>query len=290
MTTPQLIPVTPAQAAHALRPLHPVADANAPAAVEIRDLHYRFPDGTHALRGVTCHIAQGASVGLIGPNGAGKSTLLLHLNGLLPADAPPKQSSGDVIICGKNLRGATPKDLLEIRRTVGLVFQDPNDQLFCPTVYEDIAFGPEQLGLSSQEVRHRVEHALAAMKLEGIEKRLPHHLSVGEKRRVCVAGVLACEPKVLVLDEPTSNLDPRGRRELKALLASIPITKIIATHDLEMVVEICPEAILFARGQVVTQGATVAMLSDQTLMEQHDLERPHILLHRHPHLPQISLP
>ena len=259
-------------------------------AVEIRDLQYRFPDGTQALRGVTFAIAQGASVGLIGPNGAGKSTLLLHLNSLLPADATAKESSGEVVICGKRLRGASAKELLEIRRTVGLVFQDANDQLFCPTVYEDIAFGPEQLGLSSREVRDRVEKALAMMKLEGFENRLPHHLSVGEKRRVCVAGVLACEPKVLVLDEPTSNLDPRGRRELKALLTSIPITKIIATHDLEMVAEICPEAILLARGQVVAQGPAVAMLSDEALMEKHDLERPHILWHRHPHVPLISLP
>jgi cobalt/nickel transport system ATP-binding protein len=257
-------------------------------AVEVCGLQYRFADGTHALRGVTCKIARGASIGLIGPNGAGKSTLLLHLNGLLPADAPATRSSGEVIICGKSLRGATPKELLDVRRLVGLVFQDPNDQLFCPTVYEDIAFGPEQLGLSGREVRERVEKSLGMMKLEGFEKRLPQHLSVGEKRRVCVAGVLACEPQVLVLDEPTSNLDPRGRRELKALLTSIPITKIIATHDLEMVAEICPEAILLAKGQVAAQGRSVDMLSDKDLMEKHDLERPHILWHQHPHLPQIS--
>jgi energy-coupling factor transporter ATP-binding protein EcfA2 len=171
---------------------------------------------------------------------------------------------------------------------VGLVFQDANDQLFCPTVFEDVAFGPQQMGLTEGEVKARVDQALAAMHLEGFEGRMPHHLSVGEKRRVCIAGVLACAPQVLVLDEPTSNLDPRGRRELKALLRSITMTKIIATHDLEMVVEICPESILLAKGQVVAQGPTVPMLSDVALMEAHDLEKPHILAHQHPHLPVIG--
>jgi energy-coupling factor transporter ATP-binding protein EcfA2 len=179
--------------------------------------------------------------------------------------------------------------LRAIRQRVGLVFQDANDQLFCPTVYEDVAFGPQQLGLTEREVKERVAKALAMMHLEGFEERMPHHLSVGEKRRVCIAGVLACEPKVLVLDEPTSNLDPRGRRELKELLRSVKITKIVATHDLEMVVEVCPEAILVAKGQVVTQGATVPMLSDVELMEGHGLEKPHILSHQHPHLPVIGM-
>jgi cobalt/nickel transport system ATP-binding protein len=257
-------------------------------AVDIRDLHYHFPDGTHALRGISCSIAQNASVALIGPNGAGKSTLLLHLNGLLPGDAHAKHASGEVLILGTSTRHATPAQLRHIRQTVGLVFQDANDQLFCPTVFEDVAFGPQQLGLSTAEVKARVDQALATMHLQGFEDRMPHHLSVGEKRRVCIAGVLACQPQILVLDEPTSNLDPRGRRELKALLQTIPITKIIATHDLEMVVEICPESILLTQGQVVAQGPTIPMLSDETLMRAHDLEKPHILAHQHPHLPTIG--
>jgi cobalt/nickel transport system ATP-binding protein len=265
-----------------------MAEANSIAAVEIRDLRYRFADGTEALRGVTCRIAEGASVGLIGPNGAGKSTLLLHLNGLLPGDAGDKRASGEVLIFGKSTRGAKREELRRIRQTVGLVFQDASDQLFCPTVFEDVAFGPQQLGLTESEVKERVGRALAAMHLEGFEERMPHHLSVGEKKRVCIAGVLACAPRVLVLDEPSSNLDPRGRRELKALLRSIAITKIIATHDLEMVVEVCPEAILLDKGVVVAQGETVGMLSDVALMEGHDLEKPHILAHRHPHLPEMG--
>ena len=225
-------------------------DATAIPAVEIRDLQFRFPDGTQALRGISCAIAPGASVGLIGPNGAGKSTLLLHLNGLLPGDGGgAKNSSGEVLILGQSTRHATAAQLRKIRQSVGLVFQDANDQLFCPTVFEDVAFGPQQMGLTEGEVKARVDQALAAMHLEGFEGRMPHHLSVGEKRRVCIAGVLACAPQVLVLDEPTSNLDPRGRRELKALLRSIAMTKIIATHD---------------------------------------LEKPHILAHQHPHLPVIG--
>jgi len=257
-------------------------------AIDLRDLHYRFPDGTHALRGVTGTIAQGASVGLIGPNGAGKSTLLLHLNGLLPGDAASKHTSGETFIMGTSTRNATPAQLRQIRQAVGLVFQDANDQLFCPTVFEDIAFGPQQMGLTTAQVKERVDKAIATMHLEGFQQRMPHHLSVGEKRRVCIAGVLACNPQILILDEPTSNLDPRGRRELKALLQRITITKLIATHDLEMVVELCPESILLSAGRIVAHGPTIPMLSDEKLMESHDLEKPHILAHRHPHLPEIS--
>jgi cobalt/nickel transport system ATP-binding protein len=261
-----------------------------PPAIECRDLHYRFPDGTHALRGVSFSIASHDTVGLIGPNGAGKSTLLLHLNALLP-DHRHTLPANTLFIHGTDLADPTT-DLYQIRRDVGLVFQDPDDQLFCPTVWEDVAFGPQQLGLSKAEVHTRVEEALATMNLQGFEKRPPHHLSGGEQRRVCLAGVLACHPKILILDEPTSNLDPRGRRELKALLQKIPITKIIATHDLELVVELCPTTILMARGTVVAQGPTVPMLSDEPLMLAHDLERPHILSHHHPHglLPNILPP
>lgn len=247
------------------------------AAIEVSNLDFRYGDGTHALRGVSFSVAEGESVGLIGPNGAGKSTLLLHLNGLLPEEW---RNEGAVLVGGIPV---SPETLGEVRRRVGLLFQDTNDQLFCPTVFEDVAFGPQQLGLSDAEVRERVAGALAKAGIPGYERRAPHHLSVGEKRRVCLAGVLAGEPSILVLDEPTSSLDPRGRRELKELLRRIPITKLIATHDLELVVELCSRVIVLDEGVVVAEGPTVEVLSDEELMIRHSLERPHILRHMHPH-------
>jgi cobalt/nickel transport system ATP-binding protein len=246
-------------------------------ALEVRDLHYRYADGADALRGVSFTVGDGECVGLIGPNGAGKSTLLLHLNGLLPAAST---GGGAVLVHGRPI---APDNLSEVRRTVGFLFQDPNDQLFCPTVFEDVAFGPQQLGLGASEVRERVARALATVGISGFERRAPHHLSVGEKRRVCLAGVLACEPSILVLDEPTSSLDPRGRRELKELLRRIAITKLIATHDLELVVELCSRVVVLDRGSVVAEGPTVDVLSNEALMLAHSLERPHILRHLHPH-------
>ena len=170
-----------------------------------------------------------------------------------------------------------------IRRQVGLVFQDPDDQLFCPTVAEDVAFGPQQLGLTASETSARVNQSLAQAGLAGFERRSTHHLSHGEKRRVCLAGVLACEPAILILDEPTSDLDPRGRREFKALLRKIPATKLIATHDLELAVELCARTIILDRGQIIADGRTVELLADEALMLAHGLERPHILHHLHPH-------
>ncbi len=246
-------------------------------AIEVRNLNFRYADGTRALHDVTFSIAEGESVGLIGPNGAGKSTLLLHLNGLLP-EAP--DGSRSVLVEGTPI---SPDNLFEVRRKVGLLFQDPNDQLFCPTVFEDVAFAPQQLGLGEAEIRERVTAALAKAGIPGFERRSPHHLSVGEKRRVCLAGVLACEPVILALDEPTGSLDPRGRRDLKELLRGIPITKLIATHDLELVVELCPRVIVLDGGAVVAEGPTVELLSDEALMLRHNLERPHILRHLHPH-------
>jgi cobalt/nickel transport system ATP-binding protein len=163
------------------------------------------------------------------------------------------------------------------------MFQDPDDQLFCATVREDVAFGPQQLGLAPAEVEARVQAALEEVGLIHLGYRPPHHLSSGEKRRACLAGVLACEPTILVLDEPTSGLDPRGRRELIALLRRIPATKLIATHDLELVVELCPRSIILDGGRVIADGATEELLADESLMLAHGLERPHILQHRHPH-------
>ena len=247
------------------------------AAIEVSNLSYRYHDGTQALRGVSFHVAPGECVGLLGPNGSGKSTLLLHLNGLLPE----KPAADDAVrIFGQPI---TPETLAAVRRQVGLVFQDPDDQLFCPTVAEDVAFGPQQLGLSEAQVKPRVQQALAQVGLSASGHRATHHLSHGEKRRACLAGVLACEPGLLVLDEPTSDLDPRGRREFKALLRSIPATKLIATHDLELVVELCARAIVLDQGTVVADGPVTKLLNDEALMLAHGLERPHILRHMHPH-------
>ncbi len=253
------------------------------AAIEVRDLCFAYPDGTAALRGVSLSIAAGECVGLVGPNGSGKSTLLLHLNGLLPET----WTGGEAVLIGGVAVG--PATLAQVRRKVGLLFQDANDQLFCPTVWEDVAFGPQQLGLAESEVRARVESALATAGLAGFGKRAPHHLSAGEKRRVCLAGVLACEPSVLVLDEPSSTLDPKGRRELRALLRQIPITKLIATHDLELVVELCGRVVVLDGGTIVAQGPTVEVLADEALMLRHGLERPHALQHRHPHGPEADV-
>lgn len=246
-------------------------------AIEVSGLSYRYHDGTEALRGVSFRVAAGECVGLLGPNGSGKSTLLLHLNGLLPEKLG---RDGAVRILGQ---AVTPENLETIRRQVGLVFQDPDDQLFCPTVAEDVAFGPQQLGLSEAEVRARVDKALAQTGLAGFGHRATHHLSHGEKRRACLAGVLACEPEVLVLDEPTSDLDPRGRRELKALLRGIAATKLIATHDLELVVELCARVVVLDHGAVVAEGPAKELLDNEELMLAHGLERPHILRHHHPH-------
>lgn len=246
-------------------------------ALEINDLHYCYPDKTPALRGVRFSIASGECVAIIGPNGAGKSTLLLHLNGILPENGG---HLGNVCIGGVAINQGNLRD---IRRKVGLLFQDPDDQLFCPTVFEDVAFGPRRFGVDAEQIPGIVTGALLNVGLWGFESRSPHRLSGGEKRRVCLAGVLACDPSILVLDEPTSNLDPRGRREIKDLLKRTPATKLIATHDLEMVVELCSRVIVLDDGRVVAQGATTELLSNEELMLRHGLEKPHILLHHHPH-------
>ena len=247
------------------------------AAIEINNLKYRYHDGTEALRGISFQIAAGECVALLGPNGSGKSTLLLHLNGILPEKLA---ADGSVKVLGQTLATG---NLETVRRQVGLLFQDPDDQLFCPTVEEDVAFGPQQLGLNDAEVADRVNKSLARVGLAGFGHRATHHLSHGEKRRVCLAGVLVCEPSVLVLDEPTSDLDPRGRREFKDLLRKIPATKLIATHDLELAVELCSRAIILDRGAIVADGPTLELLDNEPLMIAHGLERPHILRHKHPH-------
>jgi len=245
--------------------------------VQVQGLRYRYHDGTEALRGVSFTLSPGECVGLLGPNGSGKSTLLLHLNGILPEKMA---GDGAIRIAGQPI---TAENLESVRRQVGLLFQDPDDQLFCPTVEEDVAFGPQQLGQAGNALAARVERSLAMVGLAGYGHRATHHLSHGEKRRVCLAGVLACEPTILVLDEPTSDLDPRGRREFKTLLQGIAATKLIATHDLEWVVELCSRVIVLDGGNVVADGRAVEILNDEALMLAHGLERPHSLRHHHPH-------
>jgi cobalt/nickel transport system ATP-binding protein len=246
-------------------------------ALDVERLSYRYRGGLEALREVSFSVADGERVGLIGPNGAGKSTLLLHLNGVLP-ERPPEPAS--VRVFGTPVAPAT---LPEIRARVGLLFQDPDDQLFCPTVGEDVAFGPRQLGVREPELGSRVQRALAEVGLTGFEDRAPHRLSQGEKHRACLAGILACQARVLALDEPSSSLDPRGRRELTELLRRLPGTQIMATHDLELVVQTCSRVLLLDAGRLVAQGPTREILNDEELMLAHGLERPHILRHLHPH-------
>jgi len=246
-------------------------------AINVMNLNFRYEDGTEALREISFHVRENETVGIIGPNGAGKSTLLLHLNGLLP-EVKTEPSSVSIFS-----EGITDISESLIRRSVGLLFQNPDDQLFCPTVYEDVAFGPQQFGFDEKSVREIVRGALKEVGLEGYENRLPHHLSGGEKQRVCLAGVLACQPKILALDEPTKELDPRGRRTLIEFLKKKPITIIIATHDLEMVVELCHRTIILDSGKLVADGSTHELLANERLMMEHGLEKPHSLQHRHPH-------
>jgi cobalt/nickel transport system ATP-binding protein len=244
--------------------------------IVVDQLHFAYPDGRMALRNVSLQIQRGETAGLIGPNGAGKSTLLLHLNGLLGLPRP----AGFISIDGLAVE---PSHLPEIRRRVGLVFQDPDDQLFSATVEEDVAFGPRQLGLPKNEIDARVVQALASVQLAGFESRVPHHLSLGEKKRVCLAGVLACQPEVLIFDEPTANFDPRGRREFIELCRSLPATKLIASHDLEMILSLCDRVFVLDAGLLVAGGETHSILGNEPLMLAHGLEKPHSLLHHHPH-------
>lgn len=242
-----------------------------PPIVTLRNLSHSYPDGRKSLSGVSLEIEEGECIGLVGPNGAGKSTLMLHLNGILP-EKPTNQNGDDgVWIDGERVERETLK---RIRRKVGLLFQNPEDQLFCPTVLEDVAFGPLNLGVSPAQARHRASELLKLVGMEGFDERAPHRLSVGEQKRVCLAGVLACDPRILVLDEPTSNLDPRGRRCFLDLIASLSQTKIIATHDLEMVVESCQRTVILNHGTVQAIGPTSDILRDELLLHAHGLEVP----------------
>jgi cobalt/nickel transport system ATP-binding protein len=234
--------------------------------LHLHDVHFAYPDGHAALRGVDLDVAAGERVAVLGPNGAGKSTLVLHLNGIL------LPSRGEVVVGG--LPVAT-QHLREIRRRVGVVFQDPDDQLFMPTVRDDVAFGPANLGLGRDDVDLRVVAALAAVGLDGVERRPPHHLSYGERRRAAIATVLAMDPDLLVLDEPTANLDPAARRELSAVLRTLALTTVVVTHDLPYALELCPRSVVLDAGRIVADGSTAAILGDRALLAAHRLELPH---------------
>ncbi|WP_461008655.1 energy-coupling factor ABC transporter ATP-binding protein [Streptomyces capparidis] len=243
----------------------PVTTTPPPPSLQVRDLAYAYPDGHQALFGVNLVVERGDRVALLGPNGAGKTTLVLHLNGILTA------GRGTVRVAGLPVEKA---HLKEIRRRVGIVFQDPDDQLFMPTVREDVAFGPATLGLRGEELAARVERALEQVGMAGHADRPPHHLSFGQRRRVAVATVLAMEPEILVLDEPSSNLDPAGRRELADVLRSLDVTVLMVTHDLPYALELCPRSVVLSGGVIAADGRTRDLLCDEALMREHRLELP----------------
>ena len=238
------------------------------ASLRITGLHYAYPDGSVALQGVELTVGAGERVALLGPNGAGKTTLVLHLNGILHGGA------GTVEITGVRVDPADRARLADIRRRVGIVFQDPDDQLFMPTVAEDVAFGPANLGIRGDELARRVDEALTAVGMGEHRDRAPHHLSFGQRRRVAVATVLAMRPEVLVLDEPSSNLDPASRRELAEILQSLPITILMVTHDLPYALQLCDRSVILDAGRIVADGPTGDLLADAELLARHRLELP----------------
>jgi cobalt/nickel transport system ATP-binding protein len=241
------------------------------ACLDIHGIAYAYPDGHQALFGVDLHVARGERVAVLGPNGAGKTTFILHLNGILGAHTGSGSGAGSISVTGLPV---TKDNLQEIRRRVGIVFQDPDDQLFMPTVREDVAFGPANLGLGREAIDERVEQALRAVDMLDFVDRAPHHLSFGQRRRVAVATVLAMRPDVLVLDEPSSNLDPAARRELAQVLDSLDITLVMVTHDLPYALELCDRAVILSGGVIVADGKTRDLLMDGALMSEHRLELP----------------
>lgn len=234
-------------------------------ALEVSGLAFAYPDGHQALHGVNLRVEAGERVALLGPNGAGKTTLVLHLNGILTPGL------GQVRVGG--LTVAKPH-LAEIRRRVGVVFQDPDDQLFMPTVGEDVAFGPANFGVPPAELPARVRTALAAVDMADHQDRSPMHLSGGQRRRVALATVLACDPEILVLDEPSSNLDPVARRELAEVLLRLGRTMLMVTHDLPYALQLCPRSVVIDDGVVVADGPTEQLLADPELLRRHRLELP----------------
>jgi cobalt/nickel transport system ATP-binding protein len=232
--------------------------------IEIKNLNFSYPDGTPALHDISLKIAPGEKVALVGPNGAGKSTLILHLNGIL-------NGQGYIRVCGLEV---VKENLGRVRSCVGLVFQSPEDQLFSPTVFDDVAFGPLYQGLPTGQVLQSVDEALDAVHMLGYKKRISHHLSMGEKKRIAIATVLSMHPEVLVLDEPTGGLDPHSRRSLIHLLNELPLTMLVSTHDMLLVREIFPRMIILDEGKIVADRPTHELMEDSMLLEAHGLEKP----------------
>ena len=232
--------------------------------IRIEHLSFSYPDSRLALTDINLVVQTGEKVAIVGPNGAGKSTLFLHLNGILSGQG--RVEIGGLAPTGKTLRA--------VRAKVGLVFQDPDDQLFSPTVLDDVAFGPLHLGCPPAEVRDRVAHALAAVGMTGCEGLMPHHMSLGERKRIAIATVLAMQSEVLVLDEPSAGLDPRARRNLLELLKTLPQTMLVASHDMRLVWDLCQRTVILDGGCLVADGPTAELLRDAALMEQHGLESP----------------
>ena len=235
-------------------------------AIHIENLSFGYSDGRPALADIDLEVGPGEKLAVVGPNGAGKSTLLLHLNGTLRG-----RNGGRVRVAGLDV---TDRTLRAVRAGVGLVFQDPDDQLFSPTVFEDVAFGPLHMGLPEAEVRARVARAMAVVGMTGYEDQMPHHLSLGERKRIAIATVLAMEPQILVLDEPSAGLDPRARRRLIRFLRGLPQTMLIASHDMRLVWDLCPRTAILDGGRLVADGPTAVLLRDEDLMERHGLECP----------------
>jgi cobalt/nickel transport system ATP-binding protein len=238
-------------------------------AIVIDNLDFTYPDGTRALRELRLHVVGGETIGLVGPNGAGKTTLFLCLAGVL------RPQTGTMTVAG--LDPTNQADRKQLPARVGIIFQNSDDQLFSTTVGDDVAFGPLNLGLPGEEVQRRVAAALAQVGLAGFQERVPFHLSGGEKRRAAIAGILAMQPEILLLDEPSMFLDPRGRRELIRFLAELAVTKIIASHDLDMILDTCQRGIVLDQGRVVADGPVRQLFSDRALMEAHGLEVPYRL-------------
>lgn len=239
-------------------------NGSGPPTLTVSQLSFSYPDGHQALKEVSLQVASGEKVALVGPNGAGKSTLMLHLNGLL-------QGQGNIEVAGLPV---VKEHFPVIRGKVGMVFQNPDDQLFSPTVFDDVAFGPLHMGLPENDIRQRVTRALSLVGMDGFEDRLSHHLSLGQKKRVAIATVLSMDPEILVLDEPSAGLDPRARRALINLLHDLPLTMLVSSHDMLMVRELFPRLIIMDEGRVVADGETAVLLADVDLLERHGLERP----------------
>jgi cobalt/nickel transport system ATP-binding protein len=233
--------------------------------LDLRGVAYAYPDGHQALYGVDLHVHKGERVAMLGPNGAGKTTLVLHLNGILLPGQGTLAVSGLAVV---------KENFAEVRRRVGVVFQDPDDQLFMGSVRDDVAFGPRNLGLRGHELDRRVVAALDQVGMADFADRPPHHLSFGQRRRVAVATVLAMEPEIVVLDEPSSNLDPASRRELADILTSLDITVLMVTHDLPYALQLCPRSVVLSDGVIVADGSTLDILTDDALMKAHRLELP----------------